>query len=108
MPVPWKYRRLLEASQRYNSFHRFVDLVTILLFLAISVAVAKKLLPEKFPDIPFLMWSWQTITVAGGLFLFLFIGQAFYERQGRILSEFQKEAALKAARKNNFRRPYRS
>lgn len=107
MPVPWKYRRLLEASQRFNSFHRFVDLITILLFLAIAAAVANKLLPTKVLDIGYFQWSWQTIGVASAIFLFLFVGQAFYEKQSRILSEFQKEAALKAARKNNFRRPYR-
>lgn len=108
MPVPQKYRRLLEASQRYNSFHRFVDMITILLFLVLAAAVANKLIPQKILSIPYLQWSWQSIGIAGGIFMFLFVGQAFYEKQSRILSEFQKEAALKAARKNNFRRPYRS
>src|SRR5437868_10556107 len=103
MPVPWKYQRLHQASQRFNSFHRFVDMITITLFLAIAVAVANKLLPSKLVDLPYFQWSWQTVGIAGGLFLFLFAGQAFYEKQSRILSEFQKEAALKSARKNNFR-----
>jgi hypothetical protein len=107
MPVPWKYRRLLEATERFNNFHRFVDMVTVLLFLAIATAIGNKVLPNKILDLPYLQWSWQTITIASIIFIFLFAGQAFYERQTRILSDFQKEAAIKAARKNNFRPPYR-
>lgn len=107
MAAQWKIRRLLEASERFNSFHRLVDTITVVLFLVISVAVANKLLPEKLIHSEYLQWSWLMIAGATGLFLFLFVGQAAYERQGRILSEFQKEAALKAARKNNYRGPYR-
>lgn len=102
-----KIRRLLEASERFNSFHRLVDMITVLLFLGVSAAVANKLLPGKFITSEYLQWSWQMIAGATGLFLFLFVGQTVYERQGRILSEVQKEAALKAARKNNYRNPYR-
>jgi len=67
--------------------------------------VANRLLPQKLVNHAYLIWSWQTITVAGGLFLFLFAAQVYYEKQGRILSDFQKEAALKAARKDNYRKP---
>ena len=107
MPVPWKYRRLLEASERFNNFHRFEDTVTMVLFMAIATAAGNKVLPNKILDVAFMQWSWQTIGIASVIFIFLFAGQAFYERQERILSEFQKEAAIKAARKNNFRPPYR-
>jgi hypothetical protein len=107
MPVPWKYRRLLEASQRFNSFHRFVDMITVLLFMAVATAIGNKVLPNKILDISYMQWSWNMIGIATVIFIFLFAGQAFYERQSRILSEFQKEAAIKAARKNNFRPPYR-
>jgi hypothetical protein len=107
MPVPWKYRRLLKASQRFNSFHRFIDMMTVLLFLAIATAVGNKFLPTKILPLELFQWSWQTIGITSAIFLFLFVGQAFYERQGPILSEFQKEAALKSARKNNFRDRFR-
>jgi hypothetical protein len=107
MSVPDKYRRLVEATQRFNSFHRFIDLITVLLFLATAIAVANKLLPGKLIDLEYLQWSWRVIGAATGLFLFLFVVQAYHEGRGQYLSAFKKEAALKAARKNNFRRPYR-
>jgi len=101
-----KYRRLMEATEKFNSFHRFVDFLTIVLFLAISVAIANKLLPNKLVDLQYFQWSWKAIIIASGIFVFMFVCQTYYER-GHFLSSFQKEAALKAARKNNFRRPYR-
>ena len=107
MPATNKYRQFFEATRRFNSFHRLIDLITVLLFLATAVAVANKLLPTKLVSLEYFQWSWRMIIGSTCLFLFLFAGQAFHEGRGGFLTAFQKEAALKAARKNNDRRRYR-
>jgi hypothetical protein len=99
MPVPWKYRRLLEASQRFNNFHRFVDLVTLGFFFTAAIATGNRLLPKKIVDWEFFDMSWRTIGLISFIFLVLLVNQVQQEVVRRELSAFQKEAALKAMRK---------
>lgn len=101
MPVPWKYRRLLEASQRFNSFHRFVDLITVSLFFVVAIATLNKLLPKKIVSWEFFDMSWKTIGFVFVVFFILLVNQLNQESMRRELSAFQKEAALKAARDRN-------
>lgn len=104
MPVPWKYRRLLEATQKFNSFHRFVDLITVGLFFVVAIATLNKFLPQKLVAWQVLDLSWKEIGFVALAFVILLVNQWNQELMRRELSEFQKEAALKAARKNPPRR----
>lgn len=104
MPVPWKYRRLLEASQRFNSFHRFVDLITVGLFFVVAIATLNKLLPKKIVSWEYFDMSWKTIGFIFVVFFILLVNQLNQESMRRELSAFQKEAALKAARDRNIPR----
>jgi hypothetical protein len=105
MPVPWNYRSLLEASHRFNSFHRFVDLITVGLFFVVAFAALNKLMPKRLVDWEFFDMSWKAIGFLFVIFFILLVNQLHQESMRRELSAFQKEAALKAARdKNNIRR----
>lgn len=104
MAVPQKYKRLLEATQRFNSFNRFVDVVTVVLFAFISVAVANKVLPKKVVNSEILDCSWETIGFCALVFAVLFSAQVTKMSYRRELSAFEREATLKAARKNRYRR----
>ncbi|HEY8272382.1 MAG TPA: hypothetical protein VIG33_15935 [Pseudobdellovibrionaceae bacterium] len=104
MASPEKYRRLVKAIQGFDNFNFFVDLIVLSLFATISIAVANKFLPKKLLDMDWFDLSWRTIGACFFIFLVLLITQLRKERKRRILSAFEQEAAIKAARKNNFRK----
>jgi hypothetical protein len=99
MPVPWKYQRLLLATQRFNSFHRFVDLITVGLFFVVAISALNKFLSKPLVDWEFFDMSWKTIGSLFVVFFVLLVNQLNQELMRRELSAFQREAALKAARK---------
>lgn len=105
MADSWKYRRLSEATKKFNGFDRLVDLITTGLFLVSAIAAANRLLPNKLVDSPYLDLSWASITICFAVFLILFINQFFDQiRRHRALSDFELEAALKANRRKTLRR----
>ncbi|MGZ3747591.1 MAG: hypothetical protein ACXWQA_11705 [Pseudobdellovibrionaceae bacterium] len=79
-------------------------MIILILFAATSIAAGNKLLPKKLLDVEYFDWSWREIGGCFFIFLVLLIIQLRKENRRRILSAFQREAAIKAARKNNFRR----
>jgi hypothetical protein len=106
MAVPEEYQRLLKATQGFNNFNLCVDLIAISLFALVAIATANKLLPKKIVDWDFFDFSWKTIGICSFVFLVLLVTQLFNEtRRRRVLSAFEREAAIKAARKNNFKSP---
>lgn len=98
MMAPWKTRRLVEALDRFDSLNRFIDMIAIAAFVCTAIAAANKLLPTKLVNVEWLDWSWRSIGIGTGIFFFLFVSQVFYEKRGRILSAFEREATLKSAR----------
>ena len=108
MAVPVKYRRLLEATQKFNSFNLFIDFVALVLFIISSIAAANKLLPRPLIETEYFNLSWRTIGICSLIFLILLMTQLQQEiRRRRELTAFEKEATLKAARRHrNFRSRY--
>jgi hypothetical protein len=98
----WKQRKLLEARERFESFHRLMDLVSILLFTVIAIATCNRLLPKKVVEFELFNLSWQTIGICFFFFLGLLLSQGG-SKPRRILSPFEREAMMKAFH-NNFRR----
>lgn len=104
MAVPRKVQRLLKATQNYNSFNRTVDLITVALFLAVVTATANKVMPKKIFEIEGFDPSWTMIGVSALIFVVLFFTQLTALNRRRELSKFEREAVLKAVRRNGGRR----
>lgn len=104
MASPEKYRRLVKAIEGYNNFNLFIDFIILALFATISIAAANKLLPKKLIDVEWFDLSWRMIGIGFFIFLVLLSSQLRKLQRSRELSAFEREAAIKAARKNNYRR----
>jgi hypothetical protein len=108
MTLPPNYQRLLEATQRFNNFNLFVDLVALSLFIVVSIASANKLLAKKILDSELFDLSWRTIAICSFIFLILLVNRLYNVNRRRVmrrvLTSFEQEAAIKAARKNNYKK----
>lgn len=104
MPRQKKVRRLIDAIDDFNSFNHFVDMIAMALFGFIAVCVANKLLAKRIVDLSFFDQSWTVILICTGIFLVIFSHQISALNRRRELSEFEKEAALKAYKNPRRRR----
>lgn len=104
MAVPQKYQRLLKATERFNTFNHFVDIINIILFLFIALSAANKLLSKKLWNYEWLDPTWEVLGWCFGIFVVLFFTQLSKVSGRRELTPFEKEATLKAARFNRYRR----
>jgi uncharacterized membrane protein len=99
-----KVRRLIDAIDDFNSFNHFVDMIALALFGFISVCIANKLLAKKLVEWAFFDQSWTVILISTFIFLVIFSHQISALNRRRELSEFEKEAALKAYKSPRRRR----
>ncbi len=98
MAASWKSRRLEEAADRFRTFSFVVDVITLAIFATIIIAVANKLLTEKLVTAPFFDMSWRMIGILSFAFMILLFSQIQQIQKHRALSDFELEAALKAAK----------
>jgi len=100
-----RYARLMRAKESFDNFHRIIDLIALGLFLVSSIAIANKFMPGKLVDLVYFDMSWRRIGFCVSLFLVLFLTQLFSQRVGeKVLSAFEREATIKAARRDYLRR----
>jgi len=104
MPRAKKVRRLIDAIDEFNSFNHFVDMIAVALFGFIAVAIANKFLAKKLVDFALFDQSWTVILICIVIFLVIFSHQISALNRRRELSEFEKEAALKAYKRPRRRR----
>lgn len=98
MAASWKYRRLEQAADRFKTFNFFVDIITVSILATIVIAVANKMLTLKIVAAPFFDMSWKMIGILCFAFMILLFSQLQRIQRYRPLSDFELEAALKAAK----------
>lgn len=98
MNTDWKHRRLLEAADRFSTFSFFVDVIALGIFVTIVLATINRYFSIKILNLALFDLSWTTISILGFTFLCLLFTQLQEIRTYRPLSDFELEAALKAAK----------